>query len=264
MMAQPIIGLQHSCKSVVRNCFDSSSLRLNDCSISLSLASFAFIGVEIPAATALEARISPNLADGGRPVDKSVQFSAIWVSVIVGLIYTVGVLLVSFNLKWNDPQLPRLSWLPSSNGTSDSVSGSESTTHDSSSPFVIAARNSAISGHQKIANFINVCILITALTAANTTLYVASRTLFSITKGIEANPSSPWITRVLSSFGQTNHRRVPMRALAASCCFCWVPFLYLSKSNAPGTTIGAVSAPANVYDVQRSDVGFSQSSCLKS
>ena len=189
------------------------------------------------------------------------KFSAIWVSVIAGLIYILGALLVSFDVDWNDQQLPRLSWLASSTGTGDSTSGSESSTSKSNSAFVIAANNSSISGHQGLADFISVCILITALTAANTTLYVASRTLFSLTKGIQANASSPWITRFLSFFGKTNHRRVPMRALAASCCFCWVPFLYLSNHNEPGTTIGAVSGPKNVYHVQSSNVEFLQSSC---
>ncbi len=210
------------------------------CSISLSVAAFAFLGVEIPAATALEARISPNTAGKGGPVDRSVKFSAIWIPIIVGFIYILGALLVSFDLDWNDPQLPRLSWLAVANGTAGSTSGSETSVNKSNSAFVIAAENSTISGHQGLATFINVCIMITALTAANTTLYVASRTLFSLTKGIQANASSPWITRFLSFFGQTNHRKVPMHALAASCCFCWVPFLYLSSNKGPGTEIAAV------------------------
>lgn len=165
-------------------------------------------------------------------------------SIIVGLIYILGALLVSFDLDWDDPRLPRLSWLPS---TGDCGLETEDSTSKYTSAFVIAANNSAIPGRQGLANFITVCILITALTAANTTLYVASRTLFSLTKGIQANASSPWITKFLSFFGQTNHRRVPMRALAASCCFCWVPFLYLADSNAPGTTTGAVSGLNNGY-----------------
>ena len=232
------------------------------CSISLSVAAFAFVGVEIPAATALEARITPNRAGRGGPVDRSVKFSAIWVSVIVGLIYILGALLVSFNLPWEDPKLPRLSWLASSNGTVGSITGSESSANQSNSAFVIAARNSTISGHQGLADFINVCIMITALTAANTTLYVASRTLFSLTKGIEANASSPRITRFLSFFGQTNHRKVPMRALAASCFFCWVPFLYLSNDKAPGTKMAAVGGHTKPYMSCYLNLSF-QSSCLK-
>lgn len=165
-------------------------------------------------------------------MDRSVKFSAIWVSIIAGVIYVLGALLISFDLDSNDLSLPRLSWLGNSNSTTPS--------NEYYSAFVISAKNSAISGHQGLADFINVCILFTQLTAANTTLYVASRTLFSLTKDIHAHVGSPWITKLLAFLGKTNRRKVPMRALAASCCFCWVPFLYLKDSNARGTTIGAL------------------------
>lgn len=137
-------------------------------------------------------------------------------------------MLVSFDLRWDDPQLPRLSWLATNNSTSNK----------SDSAFVIAASNS---GLPKLADFITVCVITTALTTANTTLYVASRTLFSLTKGIQDTADSPRIKKFLAFFGKTNHRRVPMRAIAASTCFCWIPFLYLRDSNAPGTTLAAVS-----------------------
>ena len=184
-------------------------------------------------------------------MDRSVKFSAIWVSIIAGVIYVLGALLISFDLDWDDPQLPPLSWLNSSDPTNKYLSA-----------FVISAKNSAIPGHGRLADFIAVCILFTQLTAANTTLYVASRTLFSLTKDTYAHADSPWITKLLAFLGKTNRRKVPMRALAASCCFCWVPFLYLKDSNARGTTIGAVSGSKNVYQIQRPDVGFLQPSYL--
>lgn len=209
-------------------------------SISLSLAAFAFIGVEIPAATALEARVQENTITKEGPVDKTVKFSAVWGSLIIGSIYVLGALLVSFNLDWDDPQLPRLSWLSPDSGA-ESGSTSKGATNRPDSAFVIAAYNSTIPRSQTVADFITVCLLITALTTANTILYVASRTMFSPTKSIEDTPDSPLIMRFLAFFGKTSHRRVPMRAVAASCCFCWVPFLYLSDSNAPGFNLVAVS-----------------------
>ena len=186
-------------------------------------------------------------------MDRSVKFSAIWVSIIAGMIYMLGALLISFDLDPNDSSLPRANWIGNSNT-------SNSTAYYSA--FVISAKRSAISGHQGLADFINVCLLFTQLTAANTTLYVASRTLFSLTKDIHAHESSPRITKILAFFGQTNRRKVPMRALGASCLFCWVPFLYLKDSDARGTDIGAVSGSINVYQTQRPDVGFLQPSCL--
>ena len=186
-------------------------------------------------------------------MDRSVKFSAIWVSIIAGSIYVLGALLISFDLDSNDPFLPRANWLGNST-TSNST--------EYYSAFVISAKESAISGQQGLADFINVCILFTQLTAANTTLYVASRTLFSLTKDIHAHERSPRITKLFAFFGKTNRRKVPMRALAASCLFCWVPFLYLKASDARGTNIGAVRGSMNVCQIQRPDVGFLQPSCL--
>jgi len=147
---------------------------------------------------------------------------------IVGSLYILGAILVSFDLRWDDPKLPRLSWL-AINNTHYTGSSSNSTFKQSDSAFVIAASDSVMTGSHLLADFINVCVIITALTTANTTLYVASRTLFSLTKGIQDTSDSSWIKKFLAFFGKTNRRRVPMRAIAASTCFCWAPFLYLGK-----------------------------------
>ncbi len=140
--------------------------------------------------------------------------------------------MVGFNLTWDDINLPRVGWLGNvvANpglilaGTSDSA-------------FIIAAKESHLRG---LSDFTTVGLVISAITAANTTLYVASRTLFSLTRGIDATANSPLIHQFFAFLGKTNRRQVPMRAIVASCCFCWIPFLYLSKSNGSGTTIGAV------------------------
>jgi amino acid transporter len=77
--------------------------------------------------------------------------------------------------------------------------------------------------------FLNGCLILAILSAANTALYVASRTLFGLTQ--EIDPNSRWWGWV-SKFSTTTHnRRVPAFALVASVLiFCWVPFLHLTKS----------------------------------
>ena len=171
----------------------------------------------------------------GGPVDGTVRFAAVWISIMAGCIYTLGALLVSFDLKWDDVNLPRASWL---------VSEPANTGHlmkgTSNSAFIIAGKEAELPG---LAGFITVGLVISALTAANTTLYVASRTLFGLTRRVTAGPDSLWIERFFSFLGKTNHRKVPMRAILASCCFCWVPFLYLSNSDESGTNIGTVRSP---------------------
>ena len=182
--------------------------------------------------TALEARVQDSSAGTGEPVDTTVKFSAVWLSVITGSIYTWGALMVSFDLKWNDVNLPRVSWLPVGGSPGPVLSGT------SNSAFVIAAKESGIRG---LPTFMTVGLVVSAITAANTTLYVASRTLFSLCRGMEVSPVSPWIHRCLAFLGKTNERQVPMRAILASCFFSWIPFLYLSSSKKSGTAIGTVS-----------------------
>ena len=162
--------------------------------------------------------------------------------------YILGALLVTFNLDWDDPQLPQLSWLTAKDSHRFN-SGLTSATNQSDSAFVIAASNSRMAHSQSLANFTTLSVLITAVMTANTTLYVASRTLFSLTKSIPDTEQSPWIKRALAYFGKTNHRRVPMRATVASCCCCWVPFLYLRNSNDPGTRLVAVSSLLGIPDL---------------
>lgn len=224
-------GARHSCKWCPGNP-KYWTLDLYRPSLSISLACYAFVGIEIPAATALEARAQPPSMRRRGPVDGTVRFAAVWVSIIVGCIYSLGALLVSLVLKWDDVNLPRVSWLVSkTSNTGILLKGT------SNSAFIIAGKEAELPG---LAAFITVGLVISALTAANTTLYVASRTLFGLTRRVKAGPDSPWIEKFFSYLGKTNHRKVPMRAIVASCCFCWVPFLYLSNSDGSGTSIGAV------------------------
>jgi amino acid transporter len=119
--------------------------------MSLSIAAFQFIGVEIPAATALEARKSSKLqpdddsfieretpteatlakrmssrwqtlnnTSRGRmasftprgPATEALQFSATKLPIIAGITYFVSGLLVCLNVEWNDENLP-ITWTAS-------------------------------------------------------------------------------------------------------------------------------------------------------
>ena len=188
--------------------------------------------MEIPAATALEARVQrPSRGQRG-PVDGTVRFTAVWMPIIAGCLYTWGALIVSFDLKWDDINLPRVSWLPKNEGSLGPVLAGTS-----DSGFVIIAKESLMNG---LSSFVTAGLVISAMTAANTTLYVASRTLFGLTRGVEASSTSPYLLQFLAYLGKTDQRKVPVRAIVASCFFCWVPFLYLSPTNRSGTAIGSV------------------------
>ena len=188
----------------------------------LSIAALAFVGVEITAATALEARARPH-ADGHGTASISIKFSATWTSFIAAVIYFLGGLLMPLNVPWGgSPARPG--------------SISSSTKGQSNSGFVLSANKSGIPG---LGGALTVFLLITALTAANTSLYVASRTLFGLTRELHYGRwYSP--TTLLAFFGRTNSYKVPVRAMFLSCCLLWVPFLYLSPHNTPGTAIATL------------------------
>jgi amino acid transporter len=186
--------------------------------MSLSIASFAYVGVEITAASALEARVVKEKASvQPRMIGRTVKFSAVYISFFAAIIYVLAGVLVTLNMPWNHPKLPRMSWVPPNPEF-------ETTT----SAFVLAAELSAI---PDLASVINVFLMFTALSSANTNLYVASRTLFSLTRSLNGGPGQPWYTRCLAYFGKTNNRKVPLRALVASCIFLWVPFVALAEHN---------------------------------
>ncbi|ESU15682.1 hypothetical protein FGSG_09152 [Fusarium graminearum PH-1] len=105
------------------------------------------------------------------------------------------------------------------------------------SPFVIIARSSEIYG---LHNAFNAFIVFTALTCANTNLYVASRTLFGVTRNIRSADAMP---RVLSWFGVTNNNGVPIRAMTfTALAFCWVPFLQKKETFNTGSDIGEMGS----------------------
>ncbi|KAL3469720.1 amino acid permease-domain-containing protein [Aspergillus californicus] len=202
-----------------------------------SIAAFAYVGVDITAATALEARADRRTkSHQGPPTPTpkspwpyiSVRFVATWTSFLVWIVYFIAGFLMSLNVKWDDPNLPEVSWLGSP--IADSKDGEKN--YNSDSGFVISAAMSGIPG---LASMFTAVIFFTAVFSANTNLYVASRTLFSLTRRLQ-NPG--W--GLFAFFGKTNNYQVPVRAMLLSCFFMWVPFLYLSSENSPETTISSL------------------------
>ncbi|KAK2036504.1 hypothetical protein LZ31DRAFT_483608 [Colletotrichum somersetense] len=200
--------------------------------MSISIASFAYVGVEIIAVSAVEAKWSKTHADSetlprsqqedGISIASTIKFTANYIPIIIPVGYAVAGLLVSINFKRDDCRLPRLSWLQQP--------GCDRPENSTTSPFIIITEGAPI-GH-----VFNGFILFTVLSCANTNLYVASRTLFGLTHNL---PGNGWIVRWLAWFGETDSRRVPLRAMAFSAlAFFWVPFLQYPRSFDAGTKVG--------------------------
>lgn len=192
--------------------------------ISISIATFAYAGVEIIAASALEARWSRSQRrlENGREIffiGKTIKFTSIYFSFLAAVAYTLSGLFTSFDISRRDCNLPHLSWIerPWDCDGNDFIR--------SSSALVIVAVKSRINN---LGHMFNAFLVFTAVTCANTNLFVASRTLFGLTARLDGGSGQPWYVRCLAYFGKTDSRKVPMRAVIFSAlAFCWVPPLEL-------------------------------------
>lgn len=215
----------------------------------ISIATFAYVGVEIVAASALEVqwprRVKTDLSSSSHRsndtlIGNTVKFSAIWISVMATLAYTLTSVLATLEISWDDCQLPRLSWVkttqcssPSTNTTANSSSG---VVEKTSSVFVAIASRSQI---PHLGDIFNLFLVFTCLSCASTNLYVASRALFGMTSRLDDGPHQPWYLRAMAYFGKTDNRRVPRRAMILSAfAFWWVPFLQLRAGTGTDNPIG--------------------------
>lgn len=89
----------------------------------------------------------------------------------------------------------------------------------SASPFVIAIKNARISGLDHV---INACILLFVMSAANSDLYICSRTVY----GLAVSGYAP------KFFAKTNRMGVPYYGILLGFLFCLLAFMTVSSSSA--------------------------------
>ncbi len=94
--------------------------------------------------------------------------------ILVGLIYFMANIFIARSVDSNSVLLPGQGWM----GQNMSQSGPGNST----SAIVQAAQNTTI---KALPTVISVFIVVTTLTTANTALYIASRTLFGLTRMLE-------------------------------------------------------------------------------
>lgn len=218
--------------------------------MSLSIATFAYVGVEVVAASALEAKWPHQAEDTPADTDKRSQpddshlstafkFSAIFIPVFATVAYTVSGVLGTLDIARTNCHLPRLSWLVPALEDGCKVSQSRGAV-------VVIALLSKI---PHLANVFNAFLVFTCLSCAGTNLYVASRTLFGLTSRLDGGEGQRWWLRVLAWFGKTDGRRVPLRAMIFSAiAFWWVPFLQLiSGPSNTRSSVNMVRAPQSPH-----------------
>ena len=136
------------------------------------------------------------------------------------LLYLFTILAELLVTPWTSPDLPALYFISNvTEGSSQNGSGSNSLA-------VVALNNAGYSG---LAGFLNGCVIFSALSASNSALFVASRTLYGLTRGL---PSYNPLGKLSAVVPQT---RTPARALLVSLLsFFWVPFVSLAGNGDSG------------------------------
>lgn len=156
-------------------------------------ATFAYLGTELVGVTAAEAQ-NPR-----RSIPKAIKLTFYRIL----FFYCLSVLLVGMIVPYNSPSL---------------AFANKQTTGASASPFVVAA---TIAGVQGLPHIINACICVFVFSAANSDLYIASRTLY----GLASDRSAPAI------FRRTDSRGVPVPALAVCTGFACLAFMVVSDDS---------------------------------
>jgi amino acid transporter len=215
--------------------------------MSISIATFAYVGVEVVAASALEAK-SPHPAKNtstASDMDKRLsdsqighafKFSAVFIPIFATITYTLSGVLGTLDISRRDCALPRLSWLPK--GKDDHCKAMTSR-----AAFVVIA-----SKIPHLADLFNAFLVFTCLSCAGTNLYVASRTLFGLTSRLDGGEGQRWYLRALAWFGKTDRRQVPLRAMILSAVsLWWVPFLQLIRGTSDTqASVNMVRLPRSV------------------
>jgi amino acid transporter len=148
-------------------------------------AVFAYLGTELVGVTVGEAQ-NPR-----KTIPRAIKLT--FYRII--FFYVLSVFFVGMLVPYNDPKLL------TANKLATKQPGA------SASPFVVAIKNANI---PHLPGILNACILLFTFSAANSDLYIASRTIY----GLAEQGHAP---RILA---YTDKRGVPVAALALSSCFC--------------------------------------------
>ncbi|KAM0799181.1 amino acid permease/ SLC12A domain-containing protein [Usnea florida] len=159
---------------------------------SLSTAIFQFMGGEMVLATAAEAE-SPR---------RDLPVAARYMYLLPVSLYLIGILFVGLCIDYLNPLLPHMHILLRSTGDPrlfGIITAAES-------PYVIVIQEAGISA---LPSFLNAAFIFSAITAANSALYVSSRTLFLLASKSDSKT-------IRNTIGRTNNGHTPLAAIIVS------------------------------------------------
>ncbi|RMZ74813.1 hypothetical protein DV737_g5716, partial [Chaetothyriales sp. CBS 132003] len=156
-------------------------------------ATFAYLGTELVGVTVGEAQ-NPR-----KTVPRAIKLTFYRIL----FFYCLSVLLLGMIVPYDSDEL---------------AFANKSSTSASASPFVVAIQ---LAGINSLPGILNGCICLFVFSAANSDLYIASRTLY----GLASEGCAPRI------FRRTNNSGVPYMALGASVTFCLLAYLNVAQSS---------------------------------
>lgn len=140
---------------------------------------------------------------------------AMWIPIVVTVVYVWGGWMVSQNIGWDDDRLPTLKWGNSRPKGKHSIS-----------PFVNSAADSRFSDH--LPTVLTTLLIFHVVSTSSSVLYVASRTLFGFaytTSNRLKGRRRTWRYNVASKLASKNKFDVPYVAVLVSAWLFWFPFL---------------------------------------
>lgn len=156
-------------------------------------ATFAYLGTELVGVTVGEAQ-NPR-----KTIPRAIRLTFYRIV----FFYIISILLIGMCVPWNSDDL----------AFANKASGNAN-----ASPFVVAIKLAHI---PVLDHILNACILLFVFSAANSDLYIASRTLY----GLSSDGAAP------SIFRKTNKNGVPLYSLLASAAFALLAFLNVSDDS---------------------------------
>ncbi|KAJ5151191.1 Dicarboxylic amino acid permease [Penicillium canariense] len=160
-------------------------------------ATFAYLGTELVGVTVGEAQ-NPR-----RAIPRAIKLTFYRILVF----YILSVLLVGTLVPYNDEKLPY-----------NNPKFAKSSSSAAASPFVVAIENSGI---PVLTHIINASILLFVFSAANSDLYIATRTLY----GLAREGKAPKI------FARTDRRGVPVYALGLCSLIALIAYMNVSSDS---------------------------------
>ena len=216
----------------VRNNPNVADSHFKACLIGISLAVFPYIGIESITVTAFEAK-SPQ---------KSLRFAAKNLAYFVTVLYIISIVGFTLNVEWFNRSLAQyfnqnlvavdVNEPRSLGHTPSNYYGLDSSPSVRSESLPVIAVQQA--GIRFLPGFVTASLVYSALSAANSALYIASRTMYGLAQSLDPDSRSS-VVRVLSRIGTvTPDTHVPGWALILSCVFLWLPFIPLGTSYTRG------------------------------